>query len=474
MDRFQKFKISFALTLLVMILFRLVWMEIRQYRVTIEPKASFSLYILGNHISEKCSSSQSLTYPVINPPATAEDLGAAYSYFSSTGYMAIGWFACQFNYLSDDNITKFNQWLLVFTVLCLCLSVRFMTGSWVIALIAGVTIFSRGSILKELGKISIDPYHWSLVALWLCTASHYIRTGAKASFLALSGIGFFGVLIDPSWTSLLISFPILLLGGFLIKEKLSTHFKMFLISKKNRQRQTRSLLANYINPASKISDAHQLGETIKQIFGLGMHEIKPADMHYESNGHLLQSLQIPFALWINFKARWKNVLSRSLVYLVACVLFLFLAKTLIYYVSPESTFLLKMHTPSSASPAFLTWTKTWVAAYTSVFDAHLVVSLALIFLCGLQSPIKGAISFFEWSWLLLIVFSTTSVMGLLFDYIDSVYIANLASEGIEAPKLNQISFRNVIHWFEPLILSSGIAAFYQLAKIVYSKIEEDE
>lgn len=78
-------------------------------------------------------------------------------------------------------------------------AVRFLSGSWLTALVATTVLMSRGVVLARVGWLSMDLTLSMLVVAWLTCLAHYLRTASNWSRYASWPILFAGSVLEPSF-----------------------------------------------------------------------------------------------------------------------------------------------------------------------------------------------------------------------------------------------------------------------------------
>ena len=496
----QKGRVRSALpiVLLIMILMRLVWMQLRSYPVQLDPRALMSLETLislpmgGNCDTLRSSYRQGLaplqaniaaaatTFPPLtlsrtlspSPPA----LVAARAYATSPGYVALGFAACSYDLLDDRWALKLNQFLFVLTVLCAAVMTRMITSSWPIALTCATVVLSRGRLLAGIGLISPDYMVMFWLTAGLMAATHMLRTGARLSTGVMAAAFLIGAMFERTLVVLFLAVPLLLGLGSLARGILTRPMISHLRGTNRRLRAfNRSSLAGGTRSMGRLE---QLGEeggaffvrlthSVRDVLGLEFPEQAVASwrLNYE-RGSLFRTISLPFMLWAYWQRRWLRV---SAVWLGAALLSLAALVALQWSLSgrQEVQQLLQFHLFAWPGVQFL---EPWSLALWSVLDLHILVSLGVLLLCSLQAPWTGLPSFFEWSWLLLIVMVLLLGAAFIADSGDVRLVHELAARGLRMPALLPLLPRRVLLWLEPTILSCGIACAYNLMKVLDTRI----
>lgn len=88
------------------------------------------------------------------------------------------------------------------------LSIRFLTGSWFMSLLATTIIMSRGAILARIGWLSYDLTISLLIGAWFCCQAHYYRTASQYSLISSWLVLGIATAIEPSICLLSLVIPL--------------------------------------------------------------------------------------------------------------------------------------------------------------------------------------------------------------------------------------------------------------------------
>ncbi len=168
-------KAAMITALLFMILMRLVWMDMRSYVIVYAPQ---------NHAS------------VADGAACQKEGWAGPSESSGRPNWGNSFFyrlmlkqACRSGIFSEASFIRYNQGFLVTTALACMILARIVTRSWLMALIVGLALFSRGRLIASSGQISGDHLIMFGISIWAMFMVHWIRSGSRlilgASFLSV-------------------------------------------------------------------------------------------------------------------------------------------------------------------------------------------------------------------------------------------------------------------------------------------------
>ncbi len=205
--RAYEWKTALILTLATMILMRLVWMDLRSYVVTFSPQNRYAL-----EQSEPCARALE--------PGLALKLGENLlprpGWAHAWAYHSIMKLSCRNGIFSVGGFVRYNQGLLITTVLLLVLLARIVTRSWILGLIVAVALLSRGRLIAALGQIGADQLIGLGLALWGLTFAHWVRSGSYLMLALNYACILWLVPLEPSMLFLAGVLPLLMtkLGSF--------------------------------------------------------------------------------------------------------------------------------------------------------------------------------------------------------------------------------------------------------------------
>ena len=406
--------ISCILAGLFMILSRLVWMQLRSYDMAWDSKTLFVFQNLSPDRIQGCPEKdlfQQLPLPVISPNTRAN----AFREFSPDLFLRVSIpFFCQ---TKSPSLVFFNwQWIMVVgIILASVFSSRILTGSWVIALLTGAALLSRGSLLAQIGLFSADLSLTCLHSLLLCCLIHFLRTASPVSAI-LSSLS----LISGSFLS-----EGFLMISLLIPPCMPFFFQVLTLSKNSK-------------------DLHRSSEA-------------PA-------GRIFQPARSPASDW--FPEIYGR---RSLILWWIITAFFSLAVGLIGLPQEKPLpmafpALENSHIPLTKIPMLL---KLWLQLNFSAFDFHYGLSLFFILVFKIKASERLRWKLDEPLHTFLTLTILTACGALL---LDLPYLArldwlpeNLRLYPLEMPLIRPslIYFAN---WSEPAILTLGIVCFYHMLK----------
>lgn len=202
--RAYEWKTALILTLGTMILMRLVWMDLRSYVVVFSPQNRYAL-----ESSEPCARSleQRLTVKV------GEQLLPRPGWAHAWSYHSIMRLSCRNGIFSVGSFVRYNQGLLITTVLLLVLLTRVVTRSWIIGLVVAVALLSRGRLIAALGQIGGDQLIGLGLAFWGLTVAHWLRSGSLWILAVHYACILWLIPLEPGLTFLVGVLPLLMWRG---------------------------------------------------------------------------------------------------------------------------------------------------------------------------------------------------------------------------------------------------------------------
>lgn len=461
-----------------MILMRLVWMQLRTYPVTTQPRAVISFELLKRTTGAVCEYGRPrlLIADILPSPDAAETKGLQQNvdmvlgWLASPAYMAFGFFACQGEVLEDRSATKMNQVLLGTTVLAAVLMARFLTSNWAVSLIVAAMLLSRGHLLGEIGNLSPNFPIMTTVTVWLAAAAHYIRTGSTFSLSAVLLLSLLGVLFDESLVALALTPPLLLSVGLLWRKRLAAPLLQRLRGTGRRRRVLRR--DPWHQEDSEVETRFgRLAASFRWLLGLDFPPVPagPWRPGY-GRGGLLKTIEVPFPLWIFWRRRWLKLGVGWLGVSLGVVLLLYGCRLLLVEEGLWANLrvALEWHNLLQARPILVTW--LW--QQVGLIDLHLAASFLLIGCCAFQSPAAGLPGFLESVWVALGLSVVLAVSAYHSDWIDAAVVLTSANSGAPRSLLSAIEPRQIALWLEPSVLSLGVAGIYNLMKVLDTRIAE--
>lgn len=440
--------------LLAMLLFRLVWLQLRDYEVHLEPRSLMSLSFLYLHKSG-CTLDATRS-ALINDFIQIKNLAAVVEYGSlrSLGSEELWRSICSGGQELGE-VIKFNMWVLIAISFVCAAMTRLATSSWPLAIGTSVLVLSRGHLTSQIGVIGTDL----VVSLGMTLATTFITYFfVTGSWLAFTASAFFCILfaiIEPVSQSSMLALILFLTLGLLTRHLFA---KDILRRLRSERRKIDDLMS------SGRLKVYQGGVAfgILQAFTKVLRNKSGEPLSTSTDGYrtgLLSRLDGPFAIWISQKRRLEWTMAASLFCWIAALCFATFSNFDAYPLESavkESSFWREWLT---------TWHLQWWTQILQSLDLHLLLSFMALLFCAGQSPAKGQRSVFEVSWYILLSLFATLVTSWIHDTIDlrKVFFIekNIGSWSFETWTRSH----SVILWLEPLILTIGLIGAYQAVLI---------
>lgn len=211
----KRLNFSFMIIILFMILSRLVWMQLRTYELKWSQSLISAHATLTHKKSSVCKNITAIrkdfsleNYELyIAPEATDRTLQRPYLW------------AMKYLCHSSQPYQSFMNWQWLMVVLIILSSVflsRILTSSWLISLLVGATLLSRGSLLAQIGLFSGELTITCMISCLLCCVVHFLRTGSSPGVLVSCFILLAGSALSPVF--LFISLTILIYLPFKFRD----------------------------------------------------------------------------------------------------------------------------------------------------------------------------------------------------------------------------------------------------------------
>lgn len=463
-------RIILPLTLLVMILLRLVWIQIRQYQVQIEPTSAYAL-VIDDVIEKHCAESNHLESRkmVARPGERAclylnapEDLQHLLTRNNGMASLLSVVFS---NNISLANLLKMNQWLLIGNAFLAALLARFLSGSWIVALISSTVILSRGSLVADVAIISMDRYLVFFTTFWFALLIHHLKTGSKVSQYGLVITSLFLTYLDLAFLGLFwIPVVAILLGFMGRKSCLQLIRKVW-----GQHRSQLHKIPHYID--KEIADdglrkgLHTAMSTVRFMLGMEIssasNSAKPTLLFSFVPGSLFRPLKAPPFLWFFRGRRWFH-------YLIQASIIATLASLMMVFVTKEHFTFLDWKLIFSHWDELITlWSQQWDYMvgneYSRRFDVHLMGCMVIVWICALPRFYNPEDGFFEAVWLLI---ASLAVIGISSFLVDIVDIGQLQKLSVTDKSLYYELYKpqSAIKWLEVVLLTFGTIGVYHMIR----------
>ena len=479
LSRSRRWRFVIPIVLLGMIFMRMIWMQLRAYPPSLDPRAIVSLDVMTDRMDEHChfphyspAVADNTAKATANEPAARVRLSRAV--FASLGYAVEGLLLCREDWLQDRSMSRLNQWLFIGAVIAAALMTRFIASNWTIAPIVAAMLLSRGRLLADLGTISADGAIATVLMFWLATTAHFLRTGATASLIAMALAVACGVAYDRSLVALTLVPPLMI--GIAMLRRRHLVFPVIRRFRGTRQR-ARQLMAS-VGPSPSESGGlfQRLATSARWMVGLdfapsGSDPRQPADY---ARGSLFRTIQVPFFLWLFARRRYLKLGLASLGLAVATTLAV--ATALLWAASPPGgvgsaiDWRLASDAVRAAPPP--SWAFDWLVTGLQRIDFHLGLCIAVVVVSAVQSPAAGLPAFLELVWTAIAAFVLVTLASFGLDALDQGVIEVLRRARLAPALFQEIRSRNVLSWFEPVILSLGTAGLYNLMKVLDTRLTQ--
>jgi hypothetical protein len=449
-------KWSLPIILLGMILARMVWMQQRNYPIVHRVPALATQLKMSVDRPAECSAggTSELSYPF---GKYGEDLRPllGFAEWSLVDGLADKYFGilCSKGGLAPINLTRFNQWLWVGVVLSATLSLRFVSGSWLLPLVAATALMSRGDLMSQIGNLSGSVAEMLATALWYCCMVHFMRSGSVVVYFVGTIAAIFGALFNPVLGFLLLAMPLMLLTGRAAQRILGN-------MRLNRPR--RILSASKLAQGASTDDAWSMTlDYSRRVLGLSDEQDSryPSEQYaYRRRSRIFSTTGSSYAIWVFREERWSRLaLIGSSLFLM---LMLFLSARLLLGLNQTEWPVLET-IPQQLIDSLH---RISYSDYTKNFDFHFIISAIVLLVSAVQSPVDGLTCFFESVWLLIF-----SIITLLFGaLVMTWFFAGMALlPGIEGSDFGIVigePLRFVSITVEALIIAFGIGGIYNLIK----------
>jgi hypothetical protein len=472
--RSRTFQQIFPLILLGMILMRLIWMQLRVYPPEFEHRAVASLAVGASLVDGGCAGGlpDSLqTSMLFSPTVDARDVNLLAPAIAVTGVLL-----CRFDQVDAKAFVRVNQFLFCATILCAVMLARFVTSSWMLALIVAAMLFSRGMLLADIGAVSSAYMLMFLLMLAAAAFAHFFRTGSRVTALvATAALAAAGLVDRALWFVPLVPLFLLCTGWLLTRDLFAARLRQY--QQGWGQSSVRAAALSSLKAPQGADQADfgtqfaRLAGTFRWFFGMefegpeGEQARGGRKGRDERAGGLFKVLGISWLEWIYSNRRWLKLATLLLVATMAALLVDYAfgravagwgAHGYLTHLFPVSELL----TVFSGHSEVLMWSQL------ARVDMHLIVSFFIMVLCAVQQPRTGLPGFFELAVLLTLLITGVAVSGILTDIAEYRWAVDHYKLGSAKPLDAVYGIRTWLQWVEPLILTMGVVGFYNLMKVL--------
>ncbi len=467
-------KFFILLLLLAMILARMIWIQLRFFPVNVDYRSLVTFGALLDSERDQACFAQQANRDQLWSLLTDNELVSdqRYRWFRVPGLEIISRLVCHYDAFTPQTMQWLNYMFFGGTVFLALLMVRFLSGSWILGLVAAAMLLSRGQLVAKIGELTAVNMVIFFFTLTYVSLVHHLRTASWWSFaVVLAGLLSLAI-FDLSWVMLLLAFPATLLVWWLLRRLLSLPTLRLL-----RAGQRRWPLA--VGPgkrpgglpsvsSSQPSALLRLANAARSTVGLGTPRDKVPFYvaHAYARGGLLRPLEVPYSFWILSRRRWLKLVAAGLV-------FGFLVLSLIGLTGLRAiSEVLPLDSPTWGAAfaqvsAYIqtSWVRNWFDALRTPADLHFVASLVVLLPGMLQNPTRGLHDFFEAAWLLIVSLLFLLVGAFVLDLVDARVLVEIEGEARGWSIYGWSRAPHIVAWVEPVVLSLGLAGLYNLLKI---------
>ena len=459
-----------------MILMRLIWMQLRTYPVEYENRAVASLAAATSEFPSICPQGPA----GIDHRSELLNFGLSYSDVNliAPGYTVAGLLLCKLEQFDSKAFVRMNQLLFCASILAAVMLTRFITSNWMLSLVVAAMLFSRGMLLADIGSVSTSYIVMFLFMAGFACFAHFFRSGSKT--MALFGTISFSLLmlVDRSlWFVCLVPLNLLFFAWLLTRNL--PGFRLLRSQTEKQVTKTASLSSlrqGYQGDFS--SQFARLAGTFRWFFGI---EFGSKDQQVEREerqekrasslvpGGLFRVMNLDFYNWIYDKARG---LKLAILLFSGCFFGLAADFLLTRFLSGSyaTGFFTHLFPVSDLLSTIRLNSQGFLWTQLGRVDMHLILSFFITALCTVQHPRAGLAGFFELSTMALFLCIGVAVFGTFTDAAEYRWATDhyriLGQKPIEAV----YGIRAWMQWLEPLILTMGVVGFYNLMKVLDTRI----
>ncbi len=439
--------ILLPLILLTMIMMRMVWIDLRGYSVT--PDSELTIALTSSNLRptllRSCIPAPSTA---VRPPDKMPLIPAADSFVAPLTRIL-------YTSICRVNPSEFGElWLQVakfgfsVSVLCSGLLVRIISGSWLLALVSAVTLYSRGRLLAELGVISPDIAIAAGLSAAALFSSHYLRS----HFLPML------------WATISILGMISLLNRDLFG--VFAGILTLLVAKAIILRFPRLSLRS---PPS-LTWSPSLGQALQRVVHGGQRVLgrsgRTPPLH-QTDGKMMQP-----GFWHPLsRVSEEHGLGGDSVLTISILI---LCSALSFYGFSQLLGKLLSSLPLTWPQQFIDineFAATWMVELLAAVDLHFGISLLGIVLAALLRHPYVMPAMVRISRLLLVALIGVCLFGFVGNYFEATYLDLWNAAGVTALGSYALPVTQVIFWFEPIVLSLGIVTPYYLFCFLEAKLK---
>jgi hypothetical protein len=443
------------LTLAVMILTRLVWMQQKDRVPSDSMMTALAQIEMSRDNSSDCA---------IGPLAEIQFHFERLSLIRQGGELATRWIdssllrgynmlLCSKGVADPYGLLRTNQWFWVVVVMFTSLLLRIATGSWTLAMISATALMSRGSLLDRINDLGGSVVVMMVAVLWFTCVVHFMRSGARGTFLASVMLSLVGGLFDKALLGLNVAFLLFALGAKAFQSLAAgvAH------EAGRRVRHDRS--------ASMRGSSNSTSERIFSWIENAVHQYAPTkeSVTHSATGagrsRLWSPMQLSFLVWGTQSIRWKRIVGM-----------LFLAILVSAVALGIDGIRISMQTYVNEWGYWGELARQDGLIYSirrfRPYDVHFVASCLVIIAGMMAPPAVGYPAFFESCWLLVSLMICLFFGSMLNLVVVRNYLGVWGGGGFYFPQMLYESWVYAIQTCEPLVITLGIAGLFNLIKII--------
>lgn len=208
------------LTLFILILIRLIWVQLRTFQVFPEPSMTTTATFIDSSRIDRCAQliiKNSRTSSDVAPQNLVGALSRDAASFASVPPDWIGnrlmlKVLCSSSGVFDNNLmVRLNETFFFLTCMVIGFLCRLVTGKWFVGLIAVISLMSRGRVLGELGLIGVTYFLMLCFSAWALTVLWFHMTRSKTTLLLGCLAICIATLFDWRFAGLHVVFPVSIL-----------------------------------------------------------------------------------------------------------------------------------------------------------------------------------------------------------------------------------------------------------------------
>lgn len=424
-------KAILAVTLVLMALMRLIWIQLRSYPPLLEGRTRVAIESLPLQGHSHCYIAPPLVENSLDVPLTQEQR----KWLISPGFAHLVDYACRGGRFQPRTFVTLNQNMLAFIVFLCVVASRFLTGGWMMPLIISVTLLSRGRLITQIGDISSQYLTTTVFTMFTVCLIHYVRTGWIPAMLIFVAVGALLAMTEPALAPLVLILPFLHFYWRMIQSRPITDFQ----------------------PSSPDPNKQKgFGLLLKLGYKIGIHRFPEFGKGREDQiGRALSPLLMPVSTWVLYRKRW---LKFGAISLAAALFMQYICLGSLNYPG----FLLNHLDQLNIRFLNSALVNAWFDGFLSPLDVDLAVAFIVLFI-GLLSPKSKALpGYIDICTSLLLLLLLTILTTFIFDSLEFSYLQALGVEsgwtlGYRAPM--------ILHWFEPIIITAGILGILNIINI---------